>query len=55
MKKMLISLVLDSVFDALMRTLKKLARRSDNNLDDYLLRIIRSHRGDIIQGIKDEL
>ena len=55
MKKFLINLVLESVFDALLRSLQKLSRRSDNKLDDDLLRIIRSHRGQIIQGIKDEI
>ena len=55
MKKWLISLLLESIFDALLRALEKLARKSSNTLDDQLVSLINENRADIIKQIKAEL
>ena len=55
MKKWLIGLLLETIFDALLNALVKLAVKSSNNLDDQLVILLNENRTDIIKQIKAEL
>ena len=55
MKKFIIGLVLDSVFDALIKALQKLAMQSSSKVDDKLVKVIAkeqdSSKADILRKI----
>ena len=55
MKKFLIGLVLDSVFDALIKALQKLAQRSDSKVDDKLVKVIANEQDSIKADILRKL
>ena len=47
MKKFLIGLVLDSIFDALIKALQKAAMRSSSDIDDKLVAVIAAEQDEI--------
>ncbi len=55
MKAFLISWLAEAVFDEVMKALAKIAHRSDNNVDDKLIRVLKSSRSDIIKEIKAKI
>lgn len=55
MKKLIISWVIDRAFDLILKELKILAGKTDTSIDDDMVRIIKSNRGEIIRGLKSRL
>ena len=55
MKKMIISWLIDHAFDLIVDELKILASRTDTSIDDEMVRVIKSNRGEIIRGLKPRL
>ena len=51
MKKFLIGLVIEAVFDALLKTLSKMANRSNSKVDDKIVSLIKKERPDIIKEL----
>ena len=55
MKKFIIGLVLETVFDLLLATLQKAAMRSSSNVDDKIVATLAEERDQIIADIKRQL
>ncbi len=52
LKKLLISLFLDSVFDALLNALKIAAGKTSSSVDDKMVGTLRAEKSQIIEDIK---
>ncbi len=55
MKKMIIGWLIDNAFDLIVIELQKLAGKTSTSVDDEMVRVIKSNRGEIIRGIKSSL
>ncbi len=55
MKKFLIGLLIEAVFDALLKSLNKLAHRSNSKLDDKIVNLIKRERPQIIKELLSSL
>lgn len=55
MKKFFVGLVIDAVFDALIKSLRTLARKSSSKVDDKLVDVIVASRADLISEIKERV
>ena len=51
MKKFLIGLLIEAVFDALIKSLSKMAHKSNSKVDDKVVRLIKKERSDIIKEL----
>jgi len=52
---MIIGWLIDSAFDLILIELKILAGKTSTTIDDEMVRLIKSNRGEIIRGIKSKL
>lgn len=55
MKKFMINMVLDTVFDMLILSLRKRVKRSDSKVDDKIVRVLAKEKDAIIADIKRSL
>ena len=54
-KAFIINMVLDAVFDELLKVLKKFSHRSSSKIDDKLVALITRERSNIVKEIKAQL
>ena len=52
MKKFLMNMVIDIAFDAIVKSLSKLAQKSSTKLDNKMVALVRSSKAEIIADIK---
>lgn len=55
MKKFLINMLIDTVFDFLILALQKMAMRSGNSVDDKMVQVFADNRDEVIAEIKRQL
>ena len=55
MKKFMIKMVLDAVFDKMIEALKRQSQRSSSSIDNKMVELFEENRAEIVRDIKSRL